>query len=159
MNVFSKFLSSRPIVEHRSKMYPSSVVHCNASCCPDQHCSFAMQFRIYILQVSVVIVYATCRLLAKSGSSDILYIMDWREFWAYACHVSVHRFSSTCVKLTIGLISGCGTASNLWKSSLSSGPMLMYAPLFSVLSQYLGAEKTGHCQLASVARKPEITYR
>ena len=56
-----------------------------------------------------------------------------------------------CVELTIGLISGCGTASNLWKSSLSSGPMLMYAPLFSVLSQYLGAEKTRHFQLASVA--------
>lgn len=45
-------------------------------------------------------------------------------------------------KRTIGLMLGCGTASNLWKSSLSSGPMLIYAPLFSVLSQYLGAEKT-----------------
>lgn len=45
----------------------------------------------------------------------------------------------------MGLISGCGTASNLWKSSLRSEPMLIYAPLFSVLSQYLGAEKTRGC--------------
>ena len=43
---------------------------------------------------------------------------------------------------TIGLMSGCGTASNLWKSSFNSGPILMYAPLFSVLSQYFGAENT-----------------
>lgn len=42
----------------------------------------------------------------------------------------------------MGLMSGCGTALNLWKSSLRSGPMLMYAPLFSVASQYRGAEKT-----------------
>jgi hypothetical protein len=45
-------------------------------------------------------------------------------------------------KLTIAGTLGCGTASNLWKSSLYSGPMLIYAPLFSVLSQYRGAEKT-----------------
>jgi hypothetical protein len=43
---------------------------------------------------------------------------------------------------TIGLISGCGTASNLWYCSFRSGPTLIYAPLFSVVSQYFGAEKT-----------------
>jgi len=43
---------------------------------------------------------------------------------------------------TMAGTSGCGTASNLLNWSFRSGSMLMYAPLFSVESQYLGAEKT-----------------
>ena len=72
------------------------------------------------------------------------HIIDINELCAYACegelegNIGMKRFK----RPTIGLMSGWGTASNLWYSNLSSGPMLMYAPLFSVVSQYLGAEKT-----------------
>lgn len=86
---------------------------------------------------------------------NIYIIEDMREFCAYACRrlVSVEVVDMEDKNYTIGLMSGCGTASNLWKSSKSSGPMLMYAPLFSVLSQYLGAEKTD-AEISNISHQP-----
>lgn len=83
-------------------------------------------------------------MMTKIVAMDIYIIEDIMELCAYACKrlVSLEMTDTLGERYTIGLMSGCGTASNLWNSNLSSGPMLMYAPLFSVLSQYLGAEKT-----------------
>src|ERR1700760_3903252 len=70
-------------------------------------------------------------------------------------YVSDNRIKVAAGLRTMAGTSGCGTASNLWYSSLYSGPMLIYAPLFSVESQYRGAEKTVFCQI----RSRQLDYR
>src|SRR5947207_1249941 len=84
--------------------------------------------------------------LKLGGELKLHHIIDINEFCAYACGGNVLLAATLDVGIifshTIGLISGCGTASNLWYCSFRSGPILIYAPLFSVVSQYFGAEKT-----------------